>query len=241
MFSRRASDSTAANESVLKRAQAALARVREARRHAGLGELSGEQEAALRNVGGIAAAKTLSERVHEIRANLKTKLVQGLVDQFAPLKDLDPRAYVLSRLSRGADGTLEAAMLFGKPFLNGGVADVKMDGGFAKTLSALEGEHDRFLWWVAAQRAERLKAIGLENLFGETDIATLKGLDRGTLASGKPRAAAFAKALDDLNAFNDAVLGIAEKSGLIDAETRTMPPKMRIAARKLYHQRWRCS
>lgn len=37
--------------------------------------------------------------------------------------------------------------------------DVK-DGGFAKVLASLKGNQDRWMMWIAAQRAEKLKAEG---------------------------------------------------------------------------------
>ncbi|CAG4892220.1 recombinase family protein [Paraburkholderia saeva] len=90
-------------------------------------------------------------------------------------------AYMQTRLSKGAEnGGLEALMLYGKPFLRDGVLDVNAhDTGFAKVLSSLDGEHGRFFLWVAAQRAEQLKAQGKENLFTDSDISALKTLNRG--------------------------------------------------------------
>lgn len=71
---------------------------------------------------------------------------------------------------------------------------------------------------VAAQRAERLKAEGRENLFTDTDISALKTLNAGTFADGTGRAMVYAKALQDLNAFNEAGLKMAMESGLIDQD-----------------------
>jgi hypothetical protein len=188
-----------------------------------LGELNAAQERALKAVGALKQPKTLAQRFGELRANLGTRLAQGLFDQFAPIKDLDPKAYTMARLSKGSEGTMEAALLYGKPFLRDGVPDVNMaDGGFAKVLAALKGEHDRFLWWVAANRAERLKAEGRENLFTDQDISDLKTLAAGNMADGSSRAQAFATALRGLNDYNDAVLKMAEESGLIDAEAREL-------------------
>lgn len=176
-----------------------------------------EQEAALKNVGGIPQKQTMADRFAALRANLGLKVVQGLFDQFAPLKSLGQREYMLARMSKGAEGTMEAALMYGKPFLRDGVADVDIkDGGFAKVMASLKGEHDRFLWWVAAQRAERLKAEGRENLFTDSDISALKTLDEGTFSDGAARGPVYADALKELNAFNDAALKLAMESGLID-------------------------
>lgn len=187
------------------------------------GDLTPAQEQALRNVGGIKQPETLADRWARLKQNLGLRIQQGVFDQFAPLRDLDPKAYMMARLSKGSEGTMEAALFYGKPFLRDGVPDVDVtDGGFAKVLATLKGEHDRFLWWVAAQRAERLKTEGRENLFTDRDISSLKTLADGQMADGSGRAQIYRDALQQLNDFNDAVLKVAEESGLIDAEAREL-------------------
>lgn len=156
------------------------------------------------------------QAVH-FRRRVDAQLRQGLVDQFAPIKDVSEKAYILARLSKGSEGATEAAMLYGKPFLRDGVYDVDIkDGGFAKVLAGLKGEHDRFFQWVAAQRAERLKSEGKENLLTDHDITALKTLNQGAMADGSPRPQAYMQALQQLNAFNEANLKVAKESGLID-------------------------
>lgn len=124
---------------------------------------------------------------------------------------------MLARMSKGSDGATEALLLYGKPYLRDGVLDVNIkDGGFAKVLASLKGEHDRFFMWVAAQRGERLKAEGKENLMGDGDISALKTLNVGKMADGTVRMPIYAKALQELNAFNEASLKVAMESGLID-------------------------
>jgi len=183
---------------------------------AGDGYTAAQQRAAER-VFGIQTKETLVDRAKAMRHNLGTKLRQGLVDQFAPIKEVSEKAYILARLSKGSDGAVEAALLYGKPFLRDGVADVDVkDGGFAKVLASLKGEDTRFFQWVAAQRAERLKAEGKENLLTDQDITALKSLNAGKFADGSPRMPAYAAALRELNAFNEASLKVALDSGLID-------------------------
>lgn len=187
-----------------------------------LGDLTAAQAAAARAVGGIQTKASYKDKINELKQDLGKKLVQGIADQFAPLKAISEKAYVEARMSKGADGALEALMLYGKPFLRDGLYDVDVhDTGFAKTMSALDGEHGRFFLWVAAQRAERLAAEGKENLFTKSDISALKTLDQPD-AQHPDRAPKFAKALTDLNAFNDGVLKIAEESGLLDPATRQL-------------------
>ena len=238
------------------------------------GSLTAAQEQALRNVGGIVPEQTAGDRMKELGGKFQRSWFSGIFDQFAPLKDVDQRAYMLARLSKGSDGALEALMLYGKPFMNGDVPDVNVnDQGFINVMATLKGEHDRFLWWVAAQRAEnikanaqkaqariatidanlaqlrqakkaataavdyrkieqdistleaersRLKNTGQENLFTDQDISSLKSLNQGNFEDGTPRGQAYANALVKMNEFNDAVLNIAEQSGLIDGQARQL-------------------
>lgn len=192
----------------------------------GLGTLTAAEEAAVNNVLG--RPKSWKETLQAFKQDWAKNLKQGIFDQFAPIMDLDPKAYMLARLSKGGDSTLEAMMLYGKLKLDAsGATDVdysKAGGmqGFAEKMAKLKGEHGRFLLWVAAQRADRLKQIGLENLWSQQDIDTLKNLNQGAMKDGTARGPLYAQALTDLNDFNDNVLEIAEKSGLIDSATRQM-------------------
>jgi len=184
-----------------------------------MGSLTPDQERAYLAVAGYDKVPTLRERFDQLRANLGLRMKQALVDQFAPIAQLDQNAYMLARMSKGSDGTLEAALLYGRPFLRDGVPDVDVkEGGFAKVLAGLQGEHDRFLMHVAAQRAENLKAQGKENLFSDQDITSLKTLNDGLMPDGSSRKQAYAKALAQLNSFNESVLLMAKESGLIDQD-----------------------
>lgn len=188
-----------------------------------MGTMTPAQEAAWKRVAQLRTPPTLRERFDTMRANLGTKMRAGILDQFAPIKEVSQEAYMQARLSKGSDGTMEAALLYGRPFLRDGAADVDMkDGGFAQVLASLKGEHDRFLMWVAAQRAERLAAEGKENLFSTEDIGALKTLNAGRFDDGTARTPVYARALKTLNDFNDSVLAMAEQSGLIDPEARAL-------------------
>jgi len=188
------------------------------------GTLTAEQEAALNKVGGLKVNATIRERFMDLKNSFQKSWQQGIFDQFAPLRELSQEAYMKARLSKGSDGTLEATMLYGKPYMNkDGVPDVNInDKGFAKTLASLKGEQDRFMWWIAAQRAGMLKMQGLENLFDYGDISALLDLNQGTFADGTPRAPVYAKAMKEMNEFNDAVLKVAVDSGLVDPKAQAM-------------------
>nr|MBS3723992.1 hypothetical protein [Delftia sp. PE138] len=69
---------------------------------------------------------------------------------------------------------------------------------------------------MAAQRAQRLKAEGKENLLTDRDITALRSLDAGRMADGTARMPLYTAALRELNAFNEASLKVARDSGLID-------------------------
>jgi cell division inhibitor SulA len=184
-----------------------------------MGDMTPDQEKAYKNVAGVKAVPTVRERMDALKANLGLKLRQGLVDQFAAIKQLDQNAYVQARMSKGTDGTLEAMLMYGKPFMRDGAPDVGIkDGGFAKVLASLKGEQDRWMMWIAAQRAEKLKAEGKENLMTDDDISALKTLNAGRMADGTARTPVYAKALAELNEYNDAMLKLAMDSGLIDQD-----------------------
>ena len=192
---------------------------------AALGTLTADQQTAVERVFG--KPKTTAERVKEFTKDWKKNLIQGVFDQYAPIKELDSKGYVLARLAKGGDSTLEAMLLYGKVSVdNDGAYQVDYDGknmnGFAKAMGKLDGEHDRFLAWVSGLRAESLAGVGLENLMTAQDIKALKSLGTGQMQNGKPRAAAYAEALRALNEFNDSVLKVAVDSGLIDEATRKM-------------------
>lgn len=195
-----------------------------------------DQLRAMRNVGFEVDVPTMKERAQALWQDAGKKLAQGIVDQFAPVKDLDKEAYGLLRLAKGASGAFEVFLHGGKLKLTDGVYDFddqNKGGVIDKLLIPLQGEHHDFMRWIAANRAERLTAEGRENLFSPQDIADLKTLTDGTtdfdytMQTG-PRAGAvtrdrtliYADAQRVFNAFNKNVLDLAEQSGLIDGASR---------------------
>lgn len=181
-----------------------------------------DMQETLRKAGAWRPHQPLRDRIASWTNGWQTKLKQGMVDQFDPLKTLDYHAYMLARMSKSSAGPLEAALFDGTVYLDkDGAVNVNHEkGGFIAKMQALKGEHDRFFSWVIGRRAELLMAEGREHNFDEADIARLKSLNDGKMADGSFREVVYAKALADLNRYNKSIMDMAEKAGLIDAETR---------------------
>ena len=193
-----------------------------------------EQLRMFQNVGRSVEEPTIKERIASLRQDLGKKLVQGVFDQFDPLKALGNVPYMMARLSKGASGAMEAVLHHGKLSIRDGAYDADMSGGVLERLGVpLHGEFDDFLNWVAGNRAERLMAEGRENLFSRDDIIAAKALADDTtnfdyvLQHGpnagqvtRDRSKIYDDALKTFNEFNKNVLDIAEQSGLIDPESR---------------------
>jgi hypothetical protein len=196
------------------------------------------QEQAMRNVGFAVDPVPLSDRLRNLWQNAGKLLAQGIVDQFAPIKDISKEAYGLLRLSKGASGAFEVLLRGGQLKLDAGVYDfdAKKRGGVVdRLLTPLQGEHHDFFRWVAANRAEQLSKEDREHLFTPADIAALKTLADGnldfdfTLKHGpragqitRSRAEAYRDSLATFNEFNKNTLDMAEQSGLIDGASRSI-------------------
>ncbi|MFT4255995.1 MAG: hypothetical protein QM599_03420 [Pseudoxanthomonas sp.] len=185
--------------------------------------LDDTQRAALGKIDTFRPRATLADRLRTHGERWQAKFVQGVFDQFAPLKDLDETAYMQARLSKGTDGAVEAAFRHGPPKLTEGALDVVADGkGLQGHLQELGGEHDLFLAWLAGNRAEGLKAEGREHLFDDGEIAALKQLGTGKMADGRARAPVYAAARRTFNRYQKHVLDIAEEAGILDPEARKL-------------------
>ena len=112
----------------------------------------------LGKIGAWAEQDTIKERLAKVSDRWQAKLVQGIFDQFAPLKGISATAYMQARLSKGADGAAEYLVRHGAVKLQDGALDTAGGKGLAEILAGLNGEHDHFMAWIAANRAERLAA-----------------------------------------------------------------------------------
>lgn len=112
----------------------------------------------LGKIGAWAEQAPIKERLAKVSDRWQARLVQGIFDQFAPLKAINPTAYMQARLSKGADGAAEYLVRHGPVKLEDGALDTADGKGLADILAGLAGEHDHFMAWIAANRAERLAA-----------------------------------------------------------------------------------
>ena len=88
-----------------------------------------------------------------------------------------------------------------------------------------DGSVHRFKTEAEARKAAqglsaKVEPASRENLFTPDDIAAMKAFNTGRLADGSSRAMAYARTHARLNAYNKAVLDIAQQAGLIDADAR---------------------
>jgi hypothetical protein len=194
-----------------------------------------EQRQMFGRIGREVEVFSLKEKLQALTNDMGKRIRQGLVDQFAPLKDLGAqgkKAYALARLSKGAAGAIEAFLHHGKLSLQGDVYDADTTGGVIEHLfKPLGTETPDFLNWVAGNRAERLAREGKENLFSASDISAAKSLDQGTTTSDytlrngqvtRDRTLIYRDALKTFNDFNKNVLDVAEQSGLFTGADRAV-------------------
>lgn len=178
-----------------------------------------EMKEPLRKGGAVPAKLTLADRFAALKENFAAKVVQGVFDKYSSIAKVSPLAYLQARMSTTVDGAFEYLLLKGQVKWDGDwLKDVPGTKGLKEILSQLpSGETDRFFWWIAANRAERLSKEDREFLFSSKDIASLKRLNQagvGDRVANRP--VVYAKVLNELNRLNKSVLDVAKESGLIN-------------------------
>jgi hypothetical protein len=169
---------------------------------------------------GFYSPPTIKERLDHLRPNFALRIVQGTFDKFRSVRDISQKAYLMLRMSAGSqDGAVSALLHYGQVFNDDGALNVKKGTqGLLEVLDPVGGEVDRFLLWIAANRAAALSKDERERFFSPEDIKSLRGLNMGTMKNGKSRLAVYAETLKNMNELNRSVLDVARDTGLIDAE-----------------------
>lgn len=195
-------------------------------------DLNEQQEAFLDKIGPEGPLKTLKHRIDELLDNWRLKVRQAVVDRYAPLFSIDKQAqgedvietniqdsaWVLARMASSADGALNAMLNHGRIQLDEGVIDIRENSkGLIDTLKQLgdSAEIERFMGWIAANRADKLMKQGRENLFTEEEIAAGILLNEGKTANGLGRAELYNQVFEEFQQYRDDVLTIADKAGLL--------------------------
>jgi hypothetical protein len=184
-------------------------------------DLTPEQEKFMSKISSSRKKEPIKKRIAESKVLLSDKMRQGFIDQFHSIKKIlkDNTAYMMSHLTKSASGALMAAIEIGMPiFDKSGAIDIKKGSKSLKEIFApLDGEIDRFLGWIAANRAEKLKAEDRENKFTEEDISAGKKLNKGEI-KGKSREKIYDEVRKDFEEMNNAIVEIAVKTNLINKE-----------------------
>lgn len=176
------------------------------------------------NVRNIALAKghysppSVRERLESLRPNLWLRVVQGTFDRFRRVRDIDLKSYMMLRMSSATDGAVEGLLHYGQAYYDDGALNIrKGTKGLIEIMRPLGGETDRFLLWLAANRASNLAKEERERFFKPEEIKALQKLNQGTMKDGKSRYAAYAETQRQMNELNKSVLEVAKEAGLIDA------------------------
>ncbi|MFN6304345.1 MAG: LPD38 domain-containing protein [Planctomycetota bacterium] len=176
------------------------------------------------NVRNIALAKghysppSIGERLEALKPNLWLRVVQGTFDRFRRVRDIDLKSYMMLRMSSATDGAVEGLLHYGQAYYDDGALNIrKGTKGLIEIMRPLGGETDRFLLWLAANRASNLAKEERERFFKPEEIKALQKLNQGTMKDGKSRYAAYAETQRQMNELNKSVLEVAKEAGLIDA------------------------
>jgi hypothetical protein len=170
----------------------------------------------------------------------KVKVRQGAVDQYGSLQEIDRALYgdetlkekitqsswVKARMVKSANGVTEVLLKDSRIQWNAKeqVFEPKDDDsmGLGSVFSQLgdSAEVDRFLGWIAGNRADKLRNEGRENLFDDGDIDAMKDWDRGNLSDGRKRNEVYGKVFEEFQQYRDDVLAAGEALGVITPEQR---------------------
>lgn len=193
-------------------------------RAAGTDGYTDAQRAAAERVRGV-EGRSLVDRIAEIRQDLGRKIVREVVDPYIGVKERDAAGYLALRNANSVTGAVDIFNTYGPLRFEGSTyATAGRTGGPVGLIRDLGADAVRFMDWVAANRAEKLKAEDRENLYTAEDIRTLKTLNQGQLATDyklangkttRSREAAYLDALQRLDQINKNARDIAVEAGLV--------------------------
>ncbi len=164
------------------------------------------------------------QRFEEIMQNKRLRIRQYWADPYASIRQIlgATDSWKIGHLAKGSWGAVEASIKYGQPVFHksGVIQQDTTKRGLTEILAPLGIDLDRFLFWIAANRAERLKAEDRENLFQDLDIQVLKQLNKSG-EQGQPgyrpgREQLFQDVLEEFEEFQAAWVQVAVDTGLID-------------------------
>ena len=121
-------------------------------------------------------------------------------------------AYETARLTRSAYSVVEGALTIGAPRVTANGSHEFVGKSLQDVLDPVAKELDDFTLYAVGRSARELLEQGRENLFTKTEIDAMVELETP----------AFAKAFDNYQQWNAAVLDFAEAKGLINPESRKL-------------------
>lgn len=211
-------------------------------------DITADQESFLGKIGPDAPTQQLRDRWHQLTNNLGLRVRQAGVDRYAALLRNDKAllgedtldgsiadsSWVLARMSNAAGGALSAMMGTGRIYYDAGakLIDVREGTeGLAKTFQKLgsPAEIDRFMGWVAANRARKLMIEGRENLFTPEEIAAGMQLNTGETEAGKRRPMLYATVWREFQQYRNDILDIADATGLLKKGMEEMDALLYLA------------
>jgi hypothetical protein len=147
---------------------------------------------------------TVKERMEGLKANFFERMMIGVFDEFRTIKKYDPTAYMMARLSKSIDGSLQGLLEYGQVYLRDGALDIRPNTkGLLKILEPVGTEVDQYQSWKALSRDANLPAD--KRSFPADLVAGREQLVKGNL-NGQSRKAIYEKALREENELNKSVL-----------------------------------
>lgn len=164
------------------------------------------------------AGQTMLQRIKASLDDFRRNFVTRNIDRLHPIKQWlgETKAYMLARGIPGIQSTVQAFLEHGKLRFDksGAIITDEVNNGFLHWYDQLGNDAEKFFYWVVAKRAQSLKKENREFLFDDKDIKAIL-----SWVGEKPTDSKYAS-WEDINTefkeFNNNILDIAQRSGLID-------------------------